>query len=305
MEIEYNPWIKLKESLDHEDYELINRLQEQCVLEDGMTLKLELDYKLGAALELTRVISMKQVNEFMYFVGPQLVGYMGISQFGGLGSPMEVTGMVHPEFRRQGIFTRLYELVTAERRRRSAGSMLMLCDRTSLSGQSFIEKIGAAYRHSEYEMVLREERREQQIERGGGLTFRKADNADAGEIARQNAIYFGDSGDSGDTPVPEEEEKRGMTIYLAEKEGLIIGKFHLQISSGTGGIFGVGVLPEHQGKGFGRALLLQAVEKLQETKMKKIFLQVAAENARALQLYKSCGFQETSIMDYFEAARSQ
>lgn len=302
MKIENTPWIKLKEYLDHEDYELISHLQELCVRKDGITLKLELDYKLGAAVESTGMTGLKQMNEFMYFTGQQLVGYIGISQFGGQGSPMEITGMVHPEFRRQGIFTQLYALVTAERKRRNAGDMLMLCDRTSLSGQSFVKKTGAAYRHSEYEMVFRKagkDRQMEQGERGDRLVFRKADNADAEEIARQNAIYFGEAGD---TLLPEEEEKRGMTIYLAEKAGATIGKFHLQMSSGAGGIFGLGVLPEHQGQGFGRELLLQAVEKLQEAKMKDIFLQVAADNARALQLYKSCGFQETSIMDYFEAA---
>lgn len=294
-------WIKLKEYLDPEDCERINHLQEQCVQKDGITLKLELEYKLGAAAESAGTVSLKQINEFMYFAGQELVGYLGISQFGGQGSPMEVTGMVHPDFRRQGIFTQLYSLVAAERKRRNAASLLMLCDKASSPGQSFIAKIGAVYQHSEYEMVLREGTGNRQREQGGGLTFRKANNADAGEIARQNAIYFGDSGDA---VLPGEEEKRGMIIYLAEKAGVAVGKFHLQLSSGSGagGIFGLGVLPEHQGQGFGRALLLQAVAKLQEAKRNDIFLQVAAENARALQLYKSCGFQETSVMDYFAAA---
>lgn len=302
METAKTPWIKLKEGLVFEDYEQINDLQEQCVLKDRITLKLELDYKLGTSAELTGMVGLKQINEFLYFVGPQLVGYMGISQFGGLGSPMEVTGMVHPEFRRQGIFTQLYSLVTAERKRRNAGSMLMLCDRASISGQGFIEKIDASYRHSEYEMVLRQGGTGRQDKPGGEFAFRKAVNADAGEIARQNAIFFGDVSEPDDhIPLPEEEEKRGMTIYLAEIDGRAIGKFHLQVSSGVGGIFGLGVLSEHQGQGHGRALLLKAVEKLQEAEMKKIFLQVAAENEKALRLYKSCGFQETSIMDYYEA----
>lgn len=293
------PSIKLKEHLDLDDYELVSDLQKQCVQKDGIALKLELDYKLDATPKPGAASGLTKINEFMYFSGQQLLGYLGISHFGGQDSPIEVMGMVHPEFRRQGIFTQLYALVADERARRNAGSMLMLCDRASLSGQSFIEKVGAVYRHSEYEMFFREERRERPMKQGGELlTFRKASNADIGEISRQNAIFFGDSGEA---PLPEEEEKLGMATYLAEKAGAVIGKFHLHMSPDAGGIYGLGVLPEHQGQGFGREMLLQAVEKLQEANRKNIFLQVAVENARALHLYQSCGFQETSVMDYFEA----
>ena len=34
--------------------------------------------------------------------------------------------------------------------------------------------------------------------------------------------------------------------------------------------------------------------------MKKIMLQVETQNAKALNLYKSCGFEETSTIDYYQ-----
>ncbi|MBQ4900256.1 GNAT family N-acetyltransferase [Paenibacillus sp. Marseille-P2973] len=320
------PWLKLKAGIDREDYTLINRLQEQCVREDRITLKLELDYKLEASQETGDGAGLQHINEFMYFDEQQLVGYLGISHFGGTRSPLEVTGMVHPAYRRQGIFTRLYEMAVAEWKRRNSGGMLLLCDRASVSGQKYIAKIDAVYRHSEYEMYLRQNHQKPQNELlSGGLSFRKATNADGREIARQNAIYFDDEtydaedaskdadseitsehesvdNDNDGLSLPETEEQRGMRIYLAELNGQSIGKFHLQMTAEAGGIFGLGVLPEHRGQGFGRAILQQAIEKLQEADMKEIFLQVAAENAKALQLYKSCGFQETSTMDYYEAS---
>jgi len=139
------------------------------------------------------------------------------------------------------------------------------------------------------------------------LTFRKAMNADAYEIHRQNAIYFGDKLGEEETSdskagmiLPEEEEKRGMTIYLAEVDQRVIGKVHIQLSPGIGGIYGLGILPEYCGKGHGRTTLLKAVEKLKEANARDIMLQVAVENANALRLYQSCGFVETSTMDYYE-----
>lgn len=264
---------------------------------DRTALKLELDYKLGVG---GNEKGIQAVNEFMYFDGERLIGYIGIGSFGG---PWEVNGMVDPEYRRQGIFSKLFELVVNEWKRRGSGSMLLLSDRDSAAGQGFIAGSGAQYKHTEYEMFLKNEALGFATEKRGGLAFRKATNADAKEIARQNVIYFNDDEESveaEDMILPEEEEKRGMTSYLVEKDGQIIGKVNLQVTSKLGAIFGLGVLPEHRRKGYGRALLLLAIEKLKEANTEEIMLQVAADNSNALNLYKSCGFEETSTMDYFE-----
>ncbi|MCC5467573.1 GNAT family N-acetyltransferase [Pelosinus baikalensis] len=318
-----NPWIKLKETIDHDDYNLIKRLQDQCIYEDQTALKLELDYKNGVTSENDKITGIQNVNEFMYFEGQQIIGYIGISSFGGTKTPIEVNGMVQPDYRRQGVFKILSELVIAEWKKRNSGSILLLSDRKSNSGQKFIKGTGAQYKHSEYEMYLKKDHLEPLQRKLCGITFRKATNADASEIARQNAIYFSDefrgfkNAPNDNEPgivsaeaetvipsegmvLPEEEEKRGMTMYLAEKDQQIIGKVHLQLTSRIGGIYGLGVLPEHRGKGLGRAILMMAIEKLEEMNASEVMLQVATENANALNLYKSCGFVETSIMDYYE-----
>lgn len=300
------PSLKLKSSLSRKDYEMIHMLEIQCIQNDQVTLKLELDYKLCDAENSRDKTGISDINEFMYFDGEELIGYLGICSFGGISQPLEITGMVHPLYRRQGIFSKLSEMVIAECRRRGAG-VLALCDKNSVSGQKFLEKTGAVYQYSEFEMYLNNETYEAMEKQPPGITLRKATNADALEIARQNTIYFGDDpveenegAVNSDILLPEEEEKRGMTIYIAEKDDRIIGKVNLQMSDGgTGGIYGLGVLPEDRGKGFGRAILTNAVEKLKDVKAAQIMLQVAAENATALSLYKSCGFQETSVMDYF------
>lgn len=305
-----NPWLKLREGINQEDYDVIHALEERCIREDHIALKLELDYKLAVSSSTgsTRSAGIRKTNEFMYFDGQELIGYIGICEFGDASTPLEVNGMVHPEYRRQGVFETLSRLVLDEWKRRAPKSLLLLSDRKSEAGQTFIQGTGAEYHHSEYEMYLQMDRSDihSDIE---GLAFRKATNADAREIGRQNAIYFGAeppeeelSGLPSEGIIqPEEEEKRGMTIFLAEIDGQIIGKVHVQLSlGGTGGIYGLGVLPEHRGKGYGRAMLLKAVAKLKEARAKEIMLQVAVENANALGLYQSCGFEETSTMDYYE-----
>ena len=289
--------IKLVGQLDKEDYEKISALARLCGEMDHVALKLELDYKLAAA----SAADADGINEFMAFDGETLVGYVGLCAFGGASSPFEATGMVHPDYRRRGIFTALHERVIEECVRRKPAGLLLLCDGKSAAGQAFIKKTGGIYRFSEYEMHLKREDSAQDGARLCGVSLHKATNADAREVARQNAVYWGGSlEEEAVSLLPEEEEKRGLVIYLAKKGGEVVGKVHLQNAAGTGGIYGLGVLPERRGKGYGRAILLLAIEKLREAGAREIMLQVEAKNATALGLYQSCGFSETSTMDYFE-----
>lgn len=308
------PWIKLKEFVNQDDAALINGLASECVRADGTALKLELDYKLGAALENAPETSMRAINELMYFDGETLIGYIGIGNFGGAGSKPELNGMVHPAYRHCGIFQMLSALAIGECKRQSNKSILLLCDRQSDDGQKFIEKTGAGYHHSEFEMYLRKEAQGWRDGSKREVAFKKATNQDAREVARHNAIYFGEerneeyhsaSEEGADDSaqgllMPEEEERKGMTIYFALRGEQVIGKVHLQLIAGVGGIYGLGVLPEFRGIGYGRAVLLGAVDQLKKAGAKEIMLQVATGNANALHLYESCGFVTTSTMDYYD-----
>ena len=311
------PWIKLLGSLDQLVYDEISKLAQICTTQDGTSLKLELDYKLSAASGQGLTGAVKEINEFLYYDGEQLIGYIGIGSFGGAGSPPEVMGMVHPSYRRQGIFTMLNSLALAELTRRGCHSALLLCDAASEAGRRLVQSIGAVKHHTEFEMYLKGNSSSDKGWIETGLVLKKASNSDAYEVARQNAIYFGDefSAHAGETQsaedesqngllLPEEEEKRGMTIYLACIDDQIIGKVHLQLINGLGGIYGLGVLPEHRGKGLGRALLLAGVEKLKGSCAKEVMLQVVTENANALHLYQSSGFEITSAMEYFSVTPS-
>ena len=294
----------------------VKALEEACINFDHATLKLELDYKLSAAK--SQNFQGEEMNEFLCYDKDRLVGYVGVLSFGG--SEPEVCGMVDPQYRRQGIFEGLLELVKLERSKRQLPSMLILTDRNSNAGQAFVKKLEPVLEHTEYEMFLKlpwEINLTDDMKKG--IRLRKATNKDADEVTRQNAIYFkqeaGATGEqSGSDPgaaeaseaalerriMPEEEEERGMTIYLAEVgDQTTIGKIHLDYRIGQGGIFGLGILPEYRNKGYGRALLLSGIEVLLQEGAEEVYLQVNAVNENALKLYLSCGFEVTSTMDYY------
>jgi ribosomal protein S18 acetylase RimI-like enzyme len=66
-------------------------------------------------------------------------------------------------------------------------------------------------------------------------------------------------------------------------------------------ISGFCVYPDKRGKGYGREILAITINEALKNKPENyIQLEVACENERALSLYKSCGFKEYTIYDYYE-----
>jgi GNAT superfamily N-acetyltransferase len=61
-------------------------------------------------------------------------------------------------------------------------------------------------------------------------------------------------------------------------------------SNTTGSIRNVGVLSDHRGLGLGRSLVLTSLHGFRSKIIKKVFLEVTAENRPAVDLYKSIGF---------------
>lgn len=57
-----------------------------------------------------------------------------------------------------------------------------------------------------------------------------------------------------------------------------------------GSIQNVGIAPEHRGQGLGRALMLKALHGFRTKHVKRVYLEVTADNEPAVELYRSVGF---------------
>jgi ribosomal protein S18 acetylase RimI-like enzyme len=287
-----NPSIKLKNSIGRDDYENIKVLENVCREYDKTSLKLELDYKLSNSKQTG--IDLVNINEFMYFNNDELIGYLGICDFGG--DEIEVNGMVHPEYRRIGVFKRLFSLAHDEWQKRKSISMLLLSDHESTSGLEFIKCVCDGYAHSEYDMILNVENYKKI--KSDTLKLRKVTKDDTSEISRQNKVYFNMEFSEEDNIETEGGNYKNIT-YMAENEHGSVGKVRIEINNKQGGIYGLGVLPEYRGIGYGREILSMAIEELLKNNAEEIFLQVLTNNKNALNLYKSCGFSERYTMDYY------
>lgn len=289
-------FVCLKQYMNQEDYNKIEELRRICTDKEDIFLKLELDFKLNIS-KMQNIDSIEIINEFFYYFDEVLVGYLGI--FCLDGETCELTGMVHPCYRRKGIFKKLYSLAQYECMKRKANKVLLVCDNKSDSGLSFIKSVGAVYVSSEYEMIM-----DSQFisEEKNNINLRKALNSDANEIAYQNSLYFGI--ESNIEVLLDDDEKRSRTTYIIESDFKMIGKISVECTEDEGFISGFGILPEYRHMGFGKKALKSTLSILKNKNVKTIKLEVATQNKNALSLYESCGFSIESITDYFEVTTS-
>lgn len=111
--------------LNEKQLEDIRILQQECERED-FTLKLN--------WETLRSRNGVNKNDFLHYDGLKLVGFLGLYDF---GNKVEMCGMVHPEFRRQGIFTKLLDDAIRSAMERNYKSIILNSPAQSHSGTGF------------------------------------------------------------------------------------------------------------------------------------------------------------------------
>ncbi len=74
----------------------------------------------------------------------------------------------------------------------------------------------------------------------------------------------------------------------------LIGYAGANIAFDTADIIKIGVLKTEQGKGYGKQLLLELLDKLKQIEVNEVLLEVEHNNFKAINLYLGAGFKEIS-----------
>lgn len=268
--------------LSAQELEDIARLEAICCRKDPLTMKLNWD--------MLETRSTDEINDFLHYDGDELIGFLGLY---GLGSEIEITGMVHPDSRRQGIFTKLFQAARQEFQTRNCSKVLLVTERSSESGTGFVKHVGSRYAFSEYRMRFAEKAVPDFPQQG--ITLRKVGQTDLPELRQLHSECF-DLPEDGDEYTPAAYD----SLYIAELEGESIGKIGVSIEGQNSYIFGFGIRPERRGHGYGREVLSRVLQELLSQRRTPAILEVAVENETALSLYRSCGFREMTVYDYYE-----
>lgn len=279
-----------RNALSPSDLAAIRALETRCNQTDGLNLKLNWDVMHARTPEV--------ISDFFAYAGDELVGYVALD---GDGEELELTGMVNPQHRRRGIARALVAAAREECRRRGTERLLLVCERASGSGRAFVAALGAQFSFAEYHMEL--DTTTGQPSRARELQLRRAERSDIPLVAEMQSRCWGNVG-----PVPEGQvqqmarrfDEPGSRYYRAYVHGDVVGQLGVLFEECQVYIRGVGILPEQRRRGYGRQMLAAIVALLTAEGQTHFSLDVAIENERALDLYRSCGFRETNVYEYYD-----
>ncbi|WP_409271024.1 GNAT family N-acetyltransferase [Neobacillus sp. SCS-31] len=270
--------------LSGEQMNEIKELQAVCEGDGGFELKLNWDM-LAARKEGNK-------DDFFHYENGQLVGFLGLY---GFGTKVELCGMVHPNWRRKGIFTGLLKEAIEEAKKRGTRQILLNAPAGSESAKGFLETVPNHYVVTEYQMKWDGTAPPS----SEGVILRHSTQKDNSLEIRLEVECFGFLEQEAAAYHQELKESSSENFYIVEADGEPVGKMRVDHPNGEAWIYGFAILPEYQGKGIGRKALSSIIVE-EDRAGRPLFLEVEAKNAHALRLYESCGFKSYHAQDYYE-----
>jgi ribosomal protein S18 acetylase RimI-like enzyme len=253
----------------------------------------DIDLRIGWSALLERTSDVPQ--DFLFYQDGTLIGFLSL--FGVGTDEAEGGGMVHPRYRRKGVFTALLAAARAICRQHNTSALVLACDHHSEAARACFEAIGATHTFSEHLMKL--DAPAAFVPPDGRLDFRRARPEDAAAIA---AIIAEDTGMDENLFRPVVAggiETGARQYYLAKAGDEAIGTIHIDVIDGAPYIYGFVIKPEQRGHGYGKQMLSSTIADIIAERPQPIFLEVATDNTRALTLYQAFGFTIIRTYDYY------
>ncbi|OAB44376.1 GNAT family N-acetyltransferase [Paenibacillus glacialis] len=284
--------------LSNKQLQDIQSLQQLCEDTDHLALKLN--------WETLRTRKTHDHYDYFHYSGDMLTGFLGVYKF---GSKFEICGMVHPNFRRQGIFTSLFQTAIQDTGTIGYSSLLLNSPANSVSGERFLHTVPCQYECSEYQMRWNATYAQESLNLieptpQHEVSLRSATDNDIEDLVRLDKEGFGMS-DEDVLDMHKTLTEDGLEhMYVMESNGVTMGKINVLPSESQTWIYAFTVDRAVRGQGIGRRTLHHIIQQ-ELPHNKELWLEVAVHNPKALKLYESCGFVTQEKQDYYQFTRKE
>lgn len=260
----------------------IEALQKECEIHDNIQLKLNWD-----------MLKNRSDNnyDFLLYDNDELIAFLGLYPF---GTTVEICGMVKPRERRKYHFSKLFEQAIALAKLQEFHKILLNAPARSEEAKGFLKENKAVYSFSEHQMKWEQT----ELEEVHGFNLRLAEVGDLPLRIRLNVEAFGLNEQSSLEIENRVDLEKDNSVYIIDVQGESVGKIRVKVEDNEAWIYGFSILPHFRRKGIGRKVLQHIVKKY-STEGNTVHLEVETENAHALNLYQSMGFQIVHAQDYY------
>lgn len=225
-------------------------------------------------------------NDFAVYDDTKLIGYL--QAFAYLPTEWEINVFVDPDYRKQGVFKTLVEAAKEAARPQGVEAFTFVIDDESKSGKAVLGQLGAEYRMTEYNMVLK--KAQLFLKADPDFELREATKDDRPFIVETLGSSFGNTADEAES-IYQAIESEDRITFIGVANGKPVGVIRAYLASETqASIHAFAVRPEAQGNGYGKKMLKLMVQAMFRTGRTQLELDVETDNARALDLYKEAGF---------------
>jgi HAD superfamily hydrolase (TIGR01509 family) len=267
----------------------ITVLEQQCSHADSVQLSSDLEH----------LVKEDGDHALLCYRGNQLIGLL--SWFATEGDYAQINAMVHPDYRREGVFRSLVQRAKEDIAPLAVHRLSYRVPSRSQAGLRAAQAIGADYDRSEYSMSYAHTESGREAA-PAELRLLPSLPEDLEFMVSCSARAFGDSEDATREYFLQTNEPERIT-YIAWAGNQRIGLIRVNyVNEATAFIHNFCILPACQGQGYGGKVLRQTVDLLLQKNYSSIRLGVVTENERALTLYLNAGFKINFEYKYFSGS---
>lgn len=274
--------------LHKSDLRIIKNLVEFCAQSDGFKIRL---YWNILQNRLTQ-----ELNDLLYFIDGNLVGYLALFTFEM--DEAEISLVIHPKYRQQGIAKKLMSEALLELRQRQIPKTLWICPQGSIIDKDYLQPLHSEYVFSQIEMITT------QLPSITGLPkveLRQASLEDLPLVAKIGMVSFESSYSEALQRFSENMQEKNRRIWLlSTPQHSNVGKIHVRLDDeAVAFIHDLCIMPEYRGKKLAMAMLVEVMALLRREGQRVFTLDVETDNEGALNLYLQCGYKIVAAYDYW------
>jgi len=233
---------------------------------------------------------------FLFYADNKLISILSI--FMPTEKEAEISAYTLPDYRQKGYFKKLLNDAIEELKKYKCVRLLLVCEPQSKDGKSVIKKLRARLDFTEYCLRFKGYTGSLDKKHFSQIRLHEADLSDLEAIAGLSRQIFNCNYKDSKSVISKSLKDGSRTQYIAILDGNFIGIVAVSFDNDEASIFGLGISPQHQGKGYGKELLNLILEDLKKKDIKNVFIEVDSTNKNAFNLYLKCGFEVETSYDY-------